>query len=144
MRYLSVHDIVWINSTVLGETVPFDYEKLEACMAAQYRYGKSDDVPGQLAEFLNRLLTQPAFERGNEKTAFVAASVFLIANGLRLQINGSDVAGRFHQLVSGKTSAPEVIAALTVKNEEPLMDITLRALITQICNRYADVLSLLN
>ena len=44
MEYLTVHDLVWINNTVTGEVNPYDYVTLEACMAAQYRYGNSQEI----------------------------------------------------------------------------------------------------
>src|SRR5579862_5751254 len=81
MEYLTTHDLVWINNVVTGKVNPFDYVTLEAAMAAQYRYGVSQDVPGQAATLLQALLYKPPFESGNRRTAFVATLTFLNANG---------------------------------------------------------------
>ena len=47
MQYLSVYDIVWINTTLAGRALPFDYVNLEEAMAAQYSYGVSTNVPAR-------------------------------------------------------------------------------------------------
>src|SRR5437588_8304574 len=87
MHYLSVHDLVWINSTVTGKTLPYDYQTLEAAMAAQYSYGDSRDTVAQAASLLGSFLTGPPFQYGNLRTAFIATAAFLTANGYGLQVN---------------------------------------------------------
>ena len=84
MFYLTVHDLVWLNSLFAGDHVPFDYERLEACMAAQYGYGYSRDLLGQAAAFAEAMLRKNPFREGNLRSGLVAVSVFLSGNGIEL------------------------------------------------------------
>src|SRR5688572_19158478 len=101
LLYLSVHDIVWINATILGVTVPFDYEKLEAAMAAQYSYGDSTNVSLQAANVLASFILKPPFAAGNRRTAFVAVATFLNANGYALQADDKEAAAIVQRLDRG-------------------------------------------
>lgn len=84
MFYLTVHDLVWINAQLCGEGVPFDYEKLEAGMAAQYAYGYSRDVFGQGATFVETMVRKEPFREGNLRTALVSLAIFLLGNDVAL------------------------------------------------------------
>src|SRR5262245_29666886 len=86
IHYLSVHDLVCINTTVTGQTLSFDYETLEQAMAAQYSYGDSRNIPVQAANLLSTLISREPFEYGNLRTAFVATAAFLNANGHRIKV----------------------------------------------------------
>ena len=144
LHYLSVHDIVWINSTILGETVPFDYEKLEAAMAAQYSYGDSRDVAGQAAGFLASFVGKPPFERGSLRTAFVAVTTFLNANGYALQVDEEGAANAIKAASRGDATAAETISVLAAPSRMGLRPgVTLRALVTHICNEHTGALALL-
>ena len=142
LHYLSVHDIVWINATITGETLPFDYEKLEAAMAAQYSYGDSTDVAGQAANFLASFILKPPFAFGNTRTAFVALATFLNANGFSLQLGDEEIAQAIQSLARGETTAAETIGKLAKPSQMGLRPgVTLRALVTYICNEHKDVLT---
>lgn len=84
MFYLTVHDLVWLNSVFCGPDVPHDYERLEAAMAAQYGYGDSRDVLNQAASFAEKMIGSAPFREGNLRTGLLAVSVFLAGNGLPL------------------------------------------------------------
>ena len=142
LHYLSVHDIVWINTTLTGETVPFDYEKLEAAMAAQYSYGDSTDVAAQAANFLASFDIKPPFAYGNVRTAFVAVTTFLLANGFTLQVDDAGASEAMSAAASGDASAAETIAKLAKPSETALRPgVTLRTLVTHICNEHKDALA---
>jgi prophage maintenance system killer protein len=144
LHYLSVHDIVWINSTITGETLPFDYEKLEAAMAAQYNYGDSNNVEEQAANFLASFILKPPFAYGNLRSAFVAVTTFLNANGYALRLGDHDAAGAILAFSCGETTAAEVIAKLANAAEIGLRPgVTLRSLVTYICNEHRETLALL-
>jgi prophage maintenance system killer protein len=142
--YLSVHDIVWINSTVTGETLPFDYELLEAAMAAQYSYGDSTDVSGQAANFLASFVLKPPFAYGNLRSAYVAVTAFLNANGFALQVGDAEAAQLIRGLASGEATAAETVEKLAKQAQIGLRPgVTLRALVTYICNEHTETLALL-
>jgi prophage maintenance system killer protein len=144
LHYLSVHDIVWINSTITGETVPFDYEKLEAAMAAQYSYGDSTDVQGQAANFLASFVLKPPFAYGNLRSAFVAVTTFLNANGYALQVGGEEAAAIVRSTANGECTAAEAVGKLAQSAQIALRPgVTLRALVTHICNEHRETLLLL-
>jgi death-on-curing family protein len=144
MHYLSVHDFVWINNTVTGKTLAFDYEKLEAAMAAQYSYGDSTHVAVQAANLLGSLLFDPPFEYGNRRTAYVALTTFLNANGHAVVVSDEEAA-RIVLAVAGRSTTPaQAIDALAHKADIGLRPgVTLRALVTHICNEHADALKAL-
>ena len=142
LHYLSVHDIVWINSTLTGETVAFDYEKLEAAMAAQYSYGDSTDVSGQAANLLASFTLKPPFAYGNLRTAFVAVTTFLNANGYALQVDDEEAAAAVKDLARGQATAAETLSKIASPSKMGLRPgVTLRALVTHICNEHKDALA---
>jgi prophage maintenance system killer protein len=143
MEYMTTHDIVWINSSVTGKVNPFDYIKLEAAMAAQYQYGKSDNVTAQAAFFLNHLLTKPAFAEGNLRTAFIATLTFLNANGYATKVNSADAAKIVIQTATRDLNPADAISQLAAPAEKPLTGLTLRQLITHECNLHVDALKTL-
>ncbi len=112
MFYLSVHDLVWINSLIAGDGVPFDYELLEEAIAAQYGYGDSTDVLTQAADFVQAIAVGRPFERGNIRTALIALSVYLEGNGRRVNLDGASAPQAIRELASGTKAAAEVVELL--------------------------------
>ena len=102
VHYLSVHDLVWIHSVLAGEPVPFDYERLESCMAAQYGYGDSTDVEGQSRALLRRCLLARPFERSNRPFAAAAFLAFLAANGRELTLTDEELVSAIQRLEAGE------------------------------------------
>ena len=144
LEYLSVHDIVWISATITGETVAFDYEKLEAAMAAQYSYGDSTDVQNQAANFLASFVLKPPFAYGNLRSAFVAVTTFLNANGFSLQVGDVEAANVVRAVSRGEMTAAEAIGKLAKPSQIALRPgVTLRSLVTYICNEHRETLTLL-
>ncbi len=144
LHYLAVHDLVWINTTITGMTLPFDYEKLEACMAAQYNYGESLDVPGQAANFLSTFLRKRPFAFGNVRTGFIATVAFLTANQYALTADDARAAEIVRAVDSGAMTPEDGIAAVAQPTDVGLRPgVTLRALVTHLCNERAGTLKLL-
>lgn len=144
LNYLAVHDFVWINATVLGKTVSFDFEKLEAAMAAQYNYGESNDAAGQAANLLETMLTKRPFESGSIRTAFIAVVSFLSANKYSLQVDDKAAASIFEHVAAGELSAAEAIGEMFKLSDLALRSSTaIRALVAYICNEHAEALKLL-
>lgn len=141
MHYLSVHDLVWINTTVTGKTLRFDYVRLEEAMAAQYAYGDSRNVPAQAANLLATLLFKPPFEYGNRRTAFLAVAAFLNANGHALQVGDEEAAAIFRRVAARELLPDQAIAALSAPADIGLRPgVTLRQLVAHLCNEHADAL----
>ena len=141
LNYLSVHDFVWINSTITGKTVPFDYEALEASMAAQYGYGKSNDAFSQAANLLETMRTKRPFESGNVRTAFIATVTFLTANKYTLQVDDKKAVDTLKRTIRGELPASEAISVLFKPSDLGLRsDSALRALVTYIYNEHSEAL----
>ena len=142
MHYLSVHDIVWINTTLTGKTVSYNYEKLEAAMAAQYSYGNSTDVAGQAANLLEVLLIQKPFHYGNRRTAFVAACAFLSANGYSVSSDSAAIFGAIASVENHTSSPAEAIATIAAPSNTGLRPgFSLRQLVTHLLHAYRDTVS---
>ena len=141
IHYLSVHDLVWINSTITGQTLAFNFETLEQAMAAQYGYGNSRDVPAQASNFLNTLITRNPFAHGNLRTAYVSVIAFLTANGHPCQVDDAKSPDIIHAVAAGTMSAAGAVAALSsASGGEGGAGASLRSLVTQICNEHSDAL----
>lgn len=118
MVYLTVHDLVWLNSLVRGEAAPHDYEILEAGMAAQYGYGDSRDLNGQAAAFAEQMLRRHPFREGSLRTGLLGVSTFLACNGVRLAA-GADVVDRVRSVARGAEVGETLIAALVGDTSAP-------------------------
>lgn len=108
MRYLTVHDVIWINTAVAGSPQRYDFNRLENAVYSQYAYGQSRDALAQGARLLARLLRDKPFAQGNELTALVAAMVFLRLNGYTLQMKVQEVQTVLAQLEQGQLRATEL------------------------------------
>lgn len=141
MEYLTVHDFVWINNAITGKVNPYDYFALEACMAAQYCYGDSNNVPTQAAELLSKLLRANPFESGNQRTALISVLSFLNANGYATVQGEAELADAIRAVATGSLSVSEAIASLAAPASAPLATtLALRRLITLECNTHAGAL----
>jgi len=80
-RYLTVQDLIWINTQITGTPQPYNYDRLEEATYYQYSYRQSMDVPLQAARFLWGYLTYRPFTKGNHATALIGVLTFLEING---------------------------------------------------------------
>ncbi len=117
MLYLSVHDLVWINSLIAGDGVPFDYELVEEAIAAQYGYGDSTDVLGQGADFVRSIAAGKPFERGNLRTALLAVGVYLEGNGRPVRFEATGLVQLMRDLANQACDPADVVAALLAEGD---------------------------
>ncbi len=82
--YLTVQDVVWIHTGLCGAPHPFDYERLENAVAAQYGYGDSSDIQRQALRMAQRLAVQQPFVDGHPMLPLVSCLALLALNGLYL------------------------------------------------------------
>jgi len=80
-RYLTLQDLIWLNSEITKSPQPYSYDRLEEATYYQYSYRQSRDVPLQAARFLWGYLKYCPFARGNLATALIATLAFLHING---------------------------------------------------------------
>lgn len=144
IHYLSTHDLVWINAVVVGQTLEFDYEALEECMAAQYSYGDSTLIVEQAAFLLDKFLTRRPFQYGNLRTAFVAVLAFLTANKHAVKGDDARIADLIGAVAGGQTTAMQAVKEVSEPTELGLRPgATLRTLVTYLCNERKEALRLL-
>lgn len=141
MRYLTNHDLVWINYTVTGRKYPFSYAALEASMAAQYTY-LSTQSPVDLASALMRsLITDTPFAQGNRRTAFVAAMVFLEANGFATHEDALLMSKTLLATETGSSGSQQAFDIVKpVEDSNAPQTSSLREMTAQVCTRYSDAL----
>lgn len=102
LRYLTVQDVIWINSEITGSVQPFRYDALEECTYYQYSYRQSRDLIRQAARFLMGFLKYAPFEEGNPETALVAVLTFLEINGYHAHLPASEAKDWLEQVMSRK------------------------------------------
>jgi prophage maintenance system killer protein len=119
MRYLSVHDLLWVNRTVTGAVLSFDFETLEACVAAQYDYGAVRGVAENAASLLADLLKHRPVAYGNRRTALLATAAFLLANGASLRDSTGTLADLLQRCQQGEIGSGDVVEAFADVRAEP-------------------------
>lgn len=140
MRYMSVHDLVWIDSVVTGVAPEFQHDNAEACMAAQYGYGNSTDVLGQASALLDTLIRVRPFDQGNVRTAYVATIAFLMMNGRRLRLAPAELAEAVARVASGEQDASAAVEVISEPCSGSVPVGSVRPLVTRICGEHADAL----
>ncbi len=95
LEYLTVQDIIWLNTQICGGPQPFRYDALEEASFLQYGYGSSSDLLLQASKLGKRFAGHKAFDRANEATAFAALAAFLLLNGRALTAADADAASWF-------------------------------------------------
>ncbi|MDW8289677.1 MAG: hypothetical protein RMM06_03070 [Armatimonadota bacterium] len=131
MRYLTVHDVIWINTALTGFPQRYDFDRLENAVYSQYSYGDSRDALAQGARMLRRLLQDKPFEQGNEQTALVATMAFLQLNGYRLQVRPEEVPAVLEQMMQGQVAVRDFVQ----QRVQPVQDVSgsLREVVAQVC-----------
>jgi prophage maintenance system killer protein len=132
MRYLTVQDVIWINTAVTGSPQRYHFDRLENAVYSQYSYGNSRDVLSQAARMFRHLLLDKPFEKGNDLTALVATMTFLHLNGYTLHIGAEKVPSVLAKLEQGQASVREFVMqrAQSIAPTER----TLREVVGQICH----------
>jgi prophage maintenance system killer protein len=131
MRYLTVHDVIWMNTALTGSPQRYDFDRLENAVYSQYAYGDSRDVLSQAARMLRRLLQDKPFDEGNPLTALVATTTFLRLNGYALQIGAEEVQSVLEQLTQGQIS----VKGFVLQRAKPAAPAegALRSVVAEVC-----------
>lgn len=133
MRYLTVHDVIWINTAIAGSPQRYDFDRLENAVYSQYSYGDSRDVLAQAGQLLLRLLRDKPFEARSETTALVATMAFLRLNGYALQVRPDEVETTLAQMESGQFCSNEFVRQRTQPTSATSS--SLRGVVTEICQQ---------
>jgi len=139
MQYLSVHDFTWINATIVGHSVPFQFDSLEAAMAAQYSYGDSTLVLEQAGNMVSSFVKNPPFQSGNKRTALVALYTYLTVNGYEIALKDEAAAAIVNSAFTGETSVQNAISELVSKGVVSSQPISLRSVVSRILNEHTDI-----
>ncbi len=99
-NYLTVQDVVWIQTGLTGAPSPFDYERLENAVAAQYGYGDSTHLAQQALRMAQRLDAQQPFTHGHPMLPLVCCLALLALNGLHMP-DDTETVQRVKQLRPG-------------------------------------------
>ncbi|MCS6950057.1 MAG: type II toxin-antitoxin system death-on-curing family toxin [bacterium] len=131
MRYLTVHDVIWMNTALTGAPQRYDFDRLENAVYSQYSYGDSRDVITQGARMLRQLLQDKPFEQGNELTALVATMTFLQLNGYTLRVSSEEAPAVLEQMAQGQLRAREFLQQRAQPVDEQVG--SLREVVAQVC-----------
>ncbi|GIV05114.1 MAG: hypothetical protein KatS3mg016_0689 [Fimbriimonadales bacterium] len=126
-RYLTLQDLIWINSEVTKSPQPYSYDRLEEATYYQYSYRQSRDVLLQAARFLWGYLKYRPFARGNLATALIATLVFLQINGYETRLPVEHAAEWIEQVALRRKHPLDAIRqiaapAIAGKRPEPLRE----------------------
>jgi prophage maintenance system killer protein len=116
--YLTVQDILWINTQITKQVNRFDYNKLEEGVFYQYGYGQSQDLNRQAAAFFAGFAKNQPFEAGNEPTAFIAGMAFLKINGKILDLTDDEALSWFNSLRAAQRPGGDVIGGRIQEDSE--------------------------
>lgn len=111
-QYLTVQDILWINSEATKTSNPFDYVTLEQASFYQYGYGASTNILKQAAAFLVGFMKNAPFSQGNEATAFLGFVSFLSLNGYEINLPDREAADWVRRVKTSEVKAEEAVAKL--------------------------------
>lgn len=101
--FLTVDDVIFIQSEILSSASVTDIGKLESAMkrAEQYHYYESvNDIIELTAIYIIGIAKAHAFPDGNKRTSFLSATYFLDMNGYALEEN-SELPDIIEQAASG-------------------------------------------
>ncbi len=127
-RYLTLQDLIWINSEITKSPQPYSYDRLEEATHYQYSYRQSRDVPLQAARFLWGYLKYHPFAQGNRATALIATLAFLHINGYETRLPVEHAAEWIEQVALRRKHPLDAIRqiaapALPGKQPEPLREL---------------------
>ncbi len=127
-RYLTVQDLIWLNTEITGAPQPFHYDRLEEATYYQYGYRDSRDLPLQVARFLWGYLTYRPFAKGNAGTALIGVLTLLEINGFEVHLPVEEAAEWLQRVAQRRThplrAIRQIIAASPHgRNEQPVREV---------------------
>lgn len=112
--FLTVEDVVFIQSEILSNASATDIGKLESALkrAEQYHhYENINDIIELTAIYIIGIAKAHAFPDGNKRTSFLSATYFLDLNGYALEEN-SELPDIIEQAASGTVDRHRLIELL--------------------------------
>ena len=127
-RYLTLQDLIWINSEIMKSPQPYSYDRLEEATYYQYSYRQSQDVLVQAARFLWGYLKYRPFVRGNLATALIATLAFLHINGYATRLPVERAAEWIEQVALRRKHPLDAVRQIAVpalpgRRAEPLREL---------------------
>ncbi|MCS7300616.1 MAG: hypothetical protein NZ556_03580 [Fimbriimonadales bacterium] len=139
-RYLTLQDLIWINSEVTRSPQPYSYDCLEEATYYQYSYRQSRDVPLQAARFLWGYLKYRPFARGNLATALIATLAFLHLNGYDTHLPPEHAADWIEQVALRRKHPLAAIRQIAIPALAGTRPESLRELVHHLIELYEDAL----
>lgn len=139
-RYLTLQDLIWINSEITKSPQPYSYDRLEEATYYQYSYRQSRDVPLQAARFLWGYLKYRPFAQGNLATALIATLAFLHINGYETRLPVEESALWLEQIVARRKHPLEAIRQIAVPALPGTLPAPLRELAHHLIEHYEPAL----
>ncbi|CAM3468431.1 putative prophage maintenance system killer protein [Legionella longbeachae NSW150] len=112
--FLTVEDVVFIQSEILSNASATDIGKLESALkrAEQYHhYENINDIIELTAIYIIGIAKAHAFPDGNKRTAFLSATYFLDLNGYALEEN-SELPDIIEKAASGVVDRERLVELL--------------------------------
>jgi death-on-curing protein len=143
-RYLTVQDLIWLNTEITGAPQPYHYDRLEEATYYQYSYRDSRNLPLQAARFLWGYLTYRPFAKGNAGTALIGVLTLLEINGFEVHLPVERAAEWLQRVIHRRmhplSAIRQIIAATPQgRNEQPIREIA-----HHLIERYKPALALLH
>ncbi len=139
-RYLTLQDLIWINTEVVGSPQPYSYDRLEEATYYQYSYRQSRNVLLQSARFLWGYLRYRPFAQGNLRTVFIATLAFLEMNGYEVHLPVENASEWLLQVVHRKRHPLDAIRQIAKPALPGRQPIPLRELVHHLIEHYAPAL----
>ncbi|HWP30647.1 MAG TPA: hypothetical protein VNK96_02835 [Fimbriimonadales bacterium] len=142
VHYLTVQDVLWINTEITKKVCSFKYLQLEEAVNYQYGYGKSVDVLGQAGQFLQGFLRLRPFETGNRATAFISALTFLKINGFDIDLDPHSAKDWVMAVAERKKTGIEAVKEIARPTGKPLeLKPAIRTEVKELLEKYSEAVS---
>ena len=143
LRTLTVQDVLWINLQITRRVNHYSNPRLEEATYYQFGYGDSNGIEAQAARLLSGFVRMKPFDAGNEATALATALAFLELNERRLDLDDAALAERVRSAVGSSAGARELICDHLVHSHAHGEGPAVRAVITDVLQRYSRTISAL-
>ena len=117
LQYLTLQDVLWINTLVTGMPQPFRFLELEEATFYQYGYGASTELISQAGRFLAGFWRLKPFEAGNQATGFLACLAYLRLNGAAITLRDAEAADWVKQVAAEGEHDAEAFRRVVAENE---------------------------
>jgi len=142
VHYLTVQDVLWINTEITKKVSSFKFLQLEEAVNYQYGYGKSADILAQAGQFLQGFLRLRPFEDGNRATAFISALTFLKINGFEIHLEPPAAKDWVMAVAERKRTGFDAVKEIARPSGKPLeLKPAIRTEVKELLEKYKDAVS---